>query len=102
MPDPRNQSLQTLQHARPHVFGRVASLRGAQHCHRVCRQCSDDQGKSPERVQLQRSLQQRHQDCSMERRRQNPTASADFSSELAEGPRSGSVHCAMLLEFTGR
>lgn len=66
-------------------------------------QCSDDQGKSPERVQLQRSLSQRGiKIVRWSEDDKNPQRPLVFPPSWAEGPGSGSVHCAMLLEFTGR
>jgi len=66
-------------------------------------QCSDDQGKSPERVQLQRSLAQRGiKVVRWSEDDKTPPRPLIFPPAWAEGPSSGSVHCAALLEFAGR
>lgn len=65
--------------------------------------CADDAGKSPERTQLQRSLQQRG--IKVVRWSDDdkfPNRPLIFPPSWAEGAGSGSNHCAMLLDFSER
>ena len=66
--------------------------------------CCDENGKSPERVQLQRSLSQRGIKVVRwtDDEKSGPPRPLIFPPAWAEGPYSGSMHCAVLLEFTGR
>ena len=65
--------------------------------------CCDDQGKSPERVQLAKSLAQRGiKVVRWSEDEKVPARPLIFPPAWVEGPQSGSVYCAALLEFTGR
>ena len=66
-------------------------------------QCSDDQGKSPERAQLEKSLKQRGiKVIRWSEDDKGPSRPLIFPPNWAEGPSSGSVHCAVLLDFSDR
>ena len=66
-------------------------------------QCTDDAGKSPERVQLQRSLQQRGiKVVRWSEDDRTPARPLIFPPSWAEGAGSGSNQCAMLLDFSER
>lgn len=66
-------------------------------------QCADDQGKSPERSQLEKSLKQRGiKVVRWSEDEKNPSRPLVFPPHWADGPSSGSVHCAVLLDFSDR
>ena len=66
-------------------------------------QCCDDQGKSPERLQLEKGLKQRGiKIIRWSDDDKGPSRPLIFPPNWAEGPSSGSVHCAVLLDFSER
>jgi hypothetical protein len=67
-------------------------------------QCCDEQGKSPERAQLAKSLAQRGVKVVRwaDDEKAGPQRPLIFQPAWAENPYSGSLHCAVLLEFVGR
>ena len=66
--------------------------------------CTDEHGKSPERTQLQKSLQQRGIKVIRwaDDDKSGPSKPLLFPSNWAEGHSSGSVHSTMLLDFTDK
>lgn len=65
--------------------------------------CCDDQNKSPERLQLQRALQQRGiKVVRWSEDEKTPARPLIFPPSWCEGPGSGSSHCSVLLEFLSR
>lgn len=67
-------------------------------------QCCDEHGKSPERSQLAKSLSQRGIKVVRwsDEEKAAPSRPLIFPPAWVEGPNSGAVHCAVLLEFVGR